>query len=64
MKIVHILSMGHTLCWRPGTPDQWPDNHYWVDIRMVAEATCSECLLAYARWTASRPPDSAINGKG
>jgi len=31
--IVHLLSMGRSLCGRPGVPKEWPPDHFWIDFR-------------------------------
>lgn len=43
MKTIHILHHGHALCGQEGTPNQWPEEHLWVDITETVRSTCKGC---------------------
>lgn len=45
--IVHILVAGRALCGEPGTPNQWPEGHWWVDTDHVQNATCQRCVAEF-----------------
>lgn len=46
MKIVHLLRYGQTLCQMAGTPNEWPENHWFVNDGHLKNVTCSDCFAA------------------
>jgi hypothetical protein len=44
--VVHLLHEGVTLCYMPGTPNTWPEDHRWVGRGHEDRVTCRDCRRA------------------